>query len=454
MITPYEQDKILANDVLERNYYTRFRKGMGRIELFLTGACRANCDYCYLKKNQANLYPAKLHKEEVIIANLQKVLNWYVKNEFTCSLDIFSAEWLTTPIAEKVIDCIYNTFSQVPEEKRPKAVLAADNMQFLKDDEVTKKVESYIDKLQSLHIDFPLSASVDGKYCDYGRTENSDEYYKKLSDFLEKHQIYTHPMISSDNIKYQIENRKWWKENFSDRITAPHRTFTLEVRDNTWNEESIQHLINYCDYLIDEAYEYFGYDKEKMLRFIFNIPQIGVEDNHVAAYNIIGLNRNYTEQNSDFLTCSAYDSLVIRLGDLKVAPCHRLYYPELELGQFNTDEENNILTDFEPKNIALLIAYCHVKRSCLPHCENCKFNGICIGFCNGASFEEYKNPFIPQKEVCDMYRTKLSFLIYKYYTMGLFDDMSCMKDILTPLFVIYLEDLIMDIVKGIENYGK
>ena len=129
-------------------------------------------------------------------------MNWYVENEFCCPLDVFSAEWLTTPIADKVIDCFYDTFSKVPQNKRPPLIVAADNMQFIKDDETTKKVQSYIDKLKTLGIHFSISASVDGKYCDYGRTENSDEYYQKLNQFALKNDIRFHPMVSADNVKY------------------------------------------------------------------------------------------------------------------------------------------------------------------------------------------------------------------------------------------------------------
>jgi sulfatase maturation enzyme AslB (radical SAM superfamily) len=63
-------NKKLANDILERNYYSSFRnKGPKKLEIFLMGACKANCEYCYLKKHQKYLYPAKLHDYDTIVNN-------------------------------------------------------------------------------------------------------------------------------------------------------------------------------------------------------------------------------------------------------------------------------------------------------------------------------------------------------------------------------------------------
>jgi pyruvate formate-lyase activating enzyme-like uncharacterized protein len=75
MTTVYEEDKKLANDVLERNYYTKMRKGQGMLEIFLLGTCKSNCDYCYLKKHQSELYPINLYNEDVIIHNLELIID-------------------------------------------------------------------------------------------------------------------------------------------------------------------------------------------------------------------------------------------------------------------------------------------------------------------------------------------------------------------------------------------
>jgi hypothetical protein len=86
----------------------------------------------------------------------------------------------------------------------------------------------------------------------------------------------------------------------------------------------------------------------------------------------------------------------------------------------------------------------------MPKCENCKFQGVCIGHCCGASYEEYGNFLVPQMEVCSMYKSKISFLIYKYYMMGLFDD-DVWESVMSRFHHErrrYLEELITDTLGG------
>jgi radical SAM protein with 4Fe4S-binding SPASM domain len=143
--------------------------------------------------------------------------------------------------------------------------------------------------------------------------------------------------------------------------------------------------------------------------------------------------------------------LVIRAGDLVCAPCHRTCYSELYYGKFNVNEDNTAITDFEPQNVALLIGYTNMKRSCLPHCENCKFQAVCVGHCHGVSWEEYRNPLVPPLTVCNMYKAKLSFLIYKYNLLGIFDEMPNIKHLISNNYYEYLMDLIQDIVGGLNG---
>ena len=51
-MTVKDQDKELANDILKRNYYDNFKTHRGRtLEIYLSGKCKSNCKYCYLKKH-------------------------------------------------------------------------------------------------------------------------------------------------------------------------------------------------------------------------------------------------------------------------------------------------------------------------------------------------------------------------------------------------------------------
>lgn len=409
----YLQENIqLANTFLEQQFFSHYRKGAKKIEFFMTGICSANCEYCYLKKHQADLYPKEIHNIDSILINLQKVLNWYIEQKFCCDIDLFSANWINTPIGEQIFNIIYQSFSQVPAKYRPKLIGIPDNMQFLKDEKATEMVEKNICRFEELGIRIAFSASIDGYYCDEGRTKNSDEFYIKLKNFLVKYGYHVHPMISSTNISKQIQNHQWWIQNFPKEIT--HNIMTLETRDNTWSEENIQDLIQYCDYLIDVKLKDYNNNLIDLIDYIFYFNQ---KDN--SPYNIIGLRLEEALLGASRIPCSnSQNGLAIRLGDLSIAPCHRLYYPEMLFGYFNSND--NTLLEFIPTNISWLIAARTINKRSMPYCESCEFEPMCIGFCQGASFEICGNPWVPPKEVCKMYKAKYSFIIYKLYTLGMY----------------------------------
>lgn len=448
----YLDDKKLINDVLERQYYSHFRNGDKKIEIFLNGICKANCDYCYLKKHQKSLFPLSIYNEDKIIENLRLLLNWYIENEFTCPIDIFSAEWLTTPLATRVFDCVYDVFSKVDISKRPPCIMAADNLQFLKNEQYTAMVEANIQKLNTLNIPFSISVSIDGKYCDYGRTECDDEYYNKLNDFMMKYNLRFHPMISADNVKYWIDNYVWFRNTFDPSLST--EIMTLEVRNEEWTDDHIQELIRYCDFLTDYKFEEFNQDRRAFFKYVFNIFETPDERREYPPYNVIGINHGGTFDNTDLFNCSVAHSLCIRVADLCISPCHRLYYPELKIGQYSIVDGK--IDKVEPNNIELLIMESHVKRSCLPHCQNCKFQDMCVGFCQGASYEEYGNMLCPQIEVCRMYQAKFTFLIQKFYKLGLFteDNLNILKRYYSNNKYSHTIDLIESIVGGITDEGQ
>lgn len=445
METVHEQDNRLANDMLERNYYSYFRKGHKKIEIFLNGVCKANCKYCYLKKHQEDLFPIESYNLELILNNFQKVLNWYKTNKFNCPIDIFSAEWLTIPaLADGVINMLIESFKDSPY--RPSDIIVADNMMFIKDPKAVERVQNYLDQLGDIGIEFHISCSIDGKMCDQNRTPCDDQYYEDLKTFINKNHLRCHPMVSAYNVKYQIENYLWWVENFSKDVSD--NLMMLEIREDNWNEESIADLIRFCDFLIDYKFEnQFNRDKKKFLKYIMKAPIDGISN---IAYNNIALCQTPFDVSSDTINCSLQDNLTIRLTDLSFSLCHRLYYPELEIGKFNSNETE--LTNLEVTNVALLILKDHYKQSTNPHCEKCRFVGACIGPCLGANYETYGNPLIPIKQSCDMLKAKNTFLIYKYNSMGLFEylDDIPMRD----SYRVYFKDLINSILGGLSANGN
>lgn len=403
----YKEENIkLANDFLSRFYYDSFKKPDADkyLELFLLGQCKANCEYCYLKKNQKNLYPTELNTYDTILKNLEKVINWYVENQFQCSLEIFSAEWITTPIMEKVFNLLYDKFSVT--NYRPKSINMADNMLFIRYPEIVKKVEYYIDKFAEIEIPIVISASIDGKYCDFGRTEEDDEFYDSVFKFILNHKFGFHPMVSASNAKYWIDNYLWFESKLGPKILD---IMTLEVRNVDWTEETIQDLIVFCDFLTDHLYECFDKNIDNLFDYVF-----AVGDRKNLNYCVAGL-RTVDET---AITCRKQKNLCIRLGDLSVAPCHRLFYPQLLAGHFETND--NTLMQFIPDNFAEYIVSRKMRKDNLPYCEECEWRILCPGHCHGASYEYSTNEYVPPQEICNVYKAKYSFLLYKYNLLGLF----------------------------------
>ena len=143
-------------------------------------------------------------------------------------------------------------------------------------------------------------------------------------------------------------------------------------------------------------------------------------------------------------------SLTVRVADLSTAPCHRLFYPELIIGEFIVND--NKITGFNSKCPELFIMKEHSDKTSLPHCENCQFVNICPGHCFGAAYENCDNPLVPPKTVCDLFIAKYTFLIIKYEQLGLWEYLD---NVLNPgsYESLYLKKLINNVLTSAINKG-
>lgn len=445
------ENNLLANNILDRHFYSYFRNGQKKIEIFLSGVCKANCEYCYLKKYHENLYPTKIEKYDTVINNFKAFLDWYVDSKFSCIIDFFSGEWLTTKYRDAIFDLMYDKFKDESQYK-PKTILIPDNMQFIKDEKAFNKVKEILLKFKSIGIYVNISASVDGKYCDDGRTTNTDEYYDTLIEFCKEHSFKFHPMVSSSNVKNWIENYKWWMDILSKHDYEYGKDIMmLEVRDQTWTNESIEQLLEFINFVADYNFDHkFNKDKKRYLASILRRKE-EVKDNCYDNTSLVFDSAFVHGQ--DFISCSASpETLPIRMGDLSIAICHRTWYPELTIGHFN--KIDNKISDFTVDNIGPLFIKIAAKKSCFPHCESCPLIGFCPGFCMGNAYEVSKNLLCPPKPVCNMYKAKTSFLIKKYNDMGLFnyiDDLVDKNNEEEVLFYSYIKTLINNVLNNLEG---
>lgn len=122
-------------------------------------------------------------------------------------------------------------------------------------------------------------------------------------------------------------------------------------------------------------------------------------------------------QQSDEYNCSIYsDVLCIRASDLTVGICSGLL-DSVPIGKFEVID--NTITKFIPVNVSALILKQTLKKSITPICKNCKYCNICKGFCCADSYREYMNPVIPTEDSCNNSKTVLTFLLWKYKTLGI-----------------------------------
>lgn len=442
MIKTYlDQNNQVANMMLERIYYKPFREGKKDLEIFLLGHCSAQCKYCYLHKYDKLLYPQEYSSPDLILHNYELILKWYIRNHFTNGISLFSAEWLDKKnFCNSIFEITYKIFKA--SDYRPKEIIIPSNLQFLKNEEITSTIQTWINKIKNdLNIPIFISGSIDGKYCDNDRTSCDDNFYLTCKEFFKINDYRFHPMVSSLNIDKWIDNYTWWRTEMLKGL--PETLMMLEVRDETWDDKSIINLLKFLNYQIDYQFKNdFHEDKKEFLKYLVKLPN--KYNNLYPNYHNIGLNLTNSYNNQDSINCSVnHNCLTIRAGDLAVIACHRQGYEELVLGKYNI--ENDEISSFDIKRLELFIAYTHLKKSNLPHCENCEYLMLCPGFCLGNSYENYKNPFIPTKEVCEMYKSKFNFLIQKYYNMGLFEYLDDIKNDLPLAGYNYLINLINSI---------
>lgn len=120
---------------------------------------------------------------------------------------------------------------------------------------------------------------------------------------------------------------------------------------------------------------------------------------------------------TDWPTCSIARSLVIRLGDLAIIPCHRTSYDEFIIGFFVSDESGTI-TDITAKNISLMNQIWFNNLYGTAECNHCAFRDLCVRGCYGAQFESTKELFYPCESVCNLFKARIIFLYLKYEKIG------------------------------------
>lgn len=413
-----ENDKILET-LFERQFFRRWTKENthGSIEIIVTADCDQKCEYCYLHRHGEELYPHALRDRETILHNLDLVLEWLVRSGYyVYTLDLFSGELFAGKLGFEVLEAIYQKARGADFFHD---IVVPSNFSFIADEKRTAQVESYLEKFQALGKRLHLSCSVDGKVID-GRARETwrqdyrtDAYYDRVFEFCKKHDCGFHPMVGEEFVSHYRENFDWWVEmllkHFGPEEAKYRIPMMLEIRNDTWTTSALKDYAEMLWYVAERCLQAFhGGDVKDFIHRLFHVP--GRYEN-VTMGDILKL--PYT---TNRMTCAVQFSPVVRLGDLKLVPCHRTMYPELCYGELLV--EDGRIAGMREQNLPLASKiYSMNPNATHPKCSGCEIRSICLRGCLGAQLEVTGELFAPIPSVCDLMYTKLHTLycIYEHY---------------------------------------
>lgn len=374
MISVNEQDINLINDILERNYYYYYKKGNEKkISLSI-----------YNNNNYNNsIFTKQVIKQEennIILNNLEKILNWYNKNNFICDIYIEDEQWffndklkkeILNLLLEKLITKNINIFLNFNISN-----LKNEDLDFLKE-----KIQIFKEKNINLIINFTIDISFLKEELLYKIINNYNIYNYNLIN-----------IITSENVQYQKNFFNSFNNNFLQKIIIK------EKESENWTEEKIYFYIEFINYYIDNLIKDKG-ENSFINSILNNNSFISLKDNGIID------NKNCSGH------CNFYKNLHIIVNNLTISPCKKIQYEELIIGYFKIEE--NELSKCYPINISSLILCTHLKRNMTPQCEYCSYIGFCSGFCHGDAYYKALNPIIPIRETCMLRKAKYSFILYK-----------------------------------------
>ena len=453
-----EENNELLRFILENRFFKVWRDPSSQadphslwkdanVELFITSACNLKCEYCYLQRHGDGLYPKEYRDKDNILKNMRILFDWFLDEGFAINdLDLFSGEIWHTPFGFEVLDIVIDYIKRGLTFKR---VVIPTNCTFLLDNNTMFKMQDYIDEFDSLGTRLMISCSIDGAVLESETRSLKDEdknpvrdngFYEKLFAFAKKNNYLFHPMVASANVDKWIENLKWYTQQIRNyHIDAANPIMMLEVRNGDWTDESIQRLLEFYDYEIEQKLKACQNDVKVFSEFL--LGKNGDNNGYVNYALPIAENQP---------GCSVSTHLCIRLGDLAICPCHRTAYDRLLYGKF--DITNGRITGITAINPQMAIRVLGGNNKIDHHgCDTCPYNGLCMRGCYGAQYEYAQDAFMPVENVCNMFKTKYNHLIDKYDSMGVIDYWRNMSEY--DIYYDYAQRLVREIDK-IQTYRK
>ena len=389
-----------------------------KLELYLTSLCNQNCEYCYLVKHKG-LYPAEYNKREIILENLEKIFNWIIEKDFMIpEIEFFTGEIWQSNFGLEVLE---KGLQAIKKGIKTNGFLIPSNCSFVLDEVQLSKIQRYINEYRKNGINLQFSISVDGAILENevrplnNGTIKTQEFYERLFLFAKHNGYNFHPMVASVSVDRWIENYAWWEDMFNKYDMDIGNLMMLEVRNNDWTPESIEHYNKFMTALMKKRFKECNSDPEAFMRDYF-------------CFNGEGLHGYvpYAPAEADtFPGCTVANSFTIRVGDLAICPCHRTAYNQFLYGHFLLDE-NGKIDKIQASNpqMAVRILMSNAKSTSFK-CDTCVYSPYCLRGCYGAQYEEEKDPFMPIEGVCTFFKAKWDNIIIQLEKLGILE--ACEK---------------------------
>lgn len=254
-----------------------------------------------------------------------------------------------------------------------------------------------------------------------------DTYYDKVFEYIKRTKSGIHPMIYSEGIERWIDNFNWFQEQMEKHEIPWQNIYLLQVRNDTWTSSQNKEFYKFIRYLIDYSFNKYSRNRNEYVHdFLFR--------NH-KGFNILTQPFGHIDRG---MPCGIQDSLPIRLGDMRVFPCHRLMYPDLEIGRFVDDNDEVLKFRATRAELGLTIYGCQSQE--FPICSDCIMNKLCVHGCLGSQYESVHDMFTPIPSVCANSYTLLKAIIHGFKSIGIYNYVYDFMDDESKSQLYYLEE--------------
>ncbi|MCR4661200.1 MAG: hypothetical protein K5765_04260 [Clostridia bacterium] len=463
----YDFDFILRHEDIYQEQRHNSQNRIESIELIVRPECNQKCEYCYIARYGADLYPfAERLSNEEILHNIDLVLDYVfnTRNLYIDRWEVFAGDLFYDGIFFDMCDLFIKYLTPKQQlypnifDKFPGLILTPTNFSFIRDPEKKQKLEEYIEYFQkNFNWEIGFSVSTDGKYAIDTREQIDldDSFFDDCFKWTIKyHKMGFHPIISASNVHNAIKNYDWWRDMCHKWYTGvPEKRqdifpYWLEARNDEWTQDNIDDFLKLLNHMVDDRLRMCN-NNVKELAYHFTVGD-GQNNTLLGLLHgdLIWFNTLSKEALQD-LGCSMSISTIINISNLSLPPCHRLTYPQFNGGFFKVQDDK--IVDIEAFNLSLYLTAKTANAKYLPKCSLCEYSSICHKGCFGAQCESTGEIFQPAISVCNLEKQRFDFLIYKYYNLDLFKAIEEQEEDSDTIMLLRVVKNIFDNIEDVER---